>query len=265
MSVRIMSLVFENTELSSTEKLVMLALADHANDEGKSIYPSQNRLSRKTGLARPTVNRHIHSLVDKGYLKTVGYREDRANVLELEIIVEMLGGVTLDDTPLSPTVTPPVTHGDTIHHITKNSKHQLKGLTPTGVDPEYVDVGDEFEEPKPSKKQAHNAMFDALADATELDIKLRLNAGRINRASKELREAGYTPKDVYAFKENWKQDWRYKRDKKPPAISIIQAEIKKAERKVPFEELQEQRKREIREELEAQGIDINDYDYLRKD
>ena len=108
-------------------------------------------------------------------------------------------------------------------------------------------------------------MVQALMDATELDMKLKMNSGRIYKASKELRDAGYTPEDVVAFKENWKQDWRYKKDKKPPAISIIQAEIKKAERKISFAELQEQRKRELVEELESQGIDINDYDYLRKD
>jgi hypothetical protein len=135
--------------------------------------------------------------------------------------------------------------------------------SPPDGDPEYVDIGNEFEEPK--KKTPHKEMVQALMDATELDMKIKSNAGRIYKASKELREAGYTPEDVIAFKENWKQDWRYKKDGQPPSIAVVHSEIKKAERKIPFEELQEQRKREIREELEAQGIDINDYDYLRKD
>ena len=79
MSVRLMGLIFDSRTLSSTEKLIMLALADHANDEGKSIYPSQNRLSLKTGLARGTVNKHIQILIDKGYLNRVRYRQDYSN------------------------------------------------------------------------------------------------------------------------------------------------------------------------------------------
>lgn len=131
MSVRVMSLVFENEDLSSTEKLIMLALADHANDEGKSIYPSQNRVSRKTGLVRQTVNLHIRGLINKGYLNMVGYKIDRSNVLELEINVKMLstgGGVVENDTlpkgvvkendmGVSRKVTRDVVVEDTNHHI----------------------------------------------------------------------------------------------------------------------------------------------------
>jgi hypothetical protein len=143
MSVRIMSLVFENTKLSSTEKLVMLALADHANDEGKSVYPSQQTLSRKTGLARATVNKHISELVDKGYLRRVRYMEERSNILELAIMLRPLhmGGVTENDTLLgegvtendrgvSSRMTGGVTEDDTNHHLTIIKNHQLtKGGT----------------------------------------------------------------------------------------------------------------------------------------
>ena len=90
MSIRLMALVFENQDLSSTDKLIMLALTDHANDEGKSIYPSQYTLARKTGLTRPTINKHIQKLVDNGYLRKVRYMEERSNILELEIIIECL-------------------------------------------------------------------------------------------------------------------------------------------------------------------------------
>jgi hypothetical protein len=51
MSIRLMSMVFEATGVTSTEKLILLALADHANDEGKHIYPSIETLCRKTSLS----------------------------------------------------------------------------------------------------------------------------------------------------------------------------------------------------------------------
>ena len=138
MSVRLMSMVFENQDLSSTEKLIMLALADHANDEGKSIYPSQITVSNKTGLARGTVNRHIQNLLDNDYLWNKGYKIERSNVLELEINVNKLKqymGVTESDTlhigvcdkrcnaelqGVSPRVTRGVTDDDTNHQLTIN-------------------------------------------------------------------------------------------------------------------------------------------------
>ena len=133
MSVRIMSMVFDNQELSSTEKLVMLALADHANDEGKSIYPSQDRLAMKTGLSRETINRHVKRLIQKGIIRKIGYRGDRANVLEVEIVVESLltrcdgeshlpqEGVTEDHTRCDGESQAGVTEDHTNHHI----NHQL--------------------------------------------------------------------------------------------------------------------------------------------
>lgn len=69
MSIRIMSAIFE-TEFfdlpmgeddengkprrvkASSAKLVLLALADHTNDDGEGAYPGLTRLERKTGLSR---------------------------------------------------------------------------------------------------------------------------------------------------------------------------------------------------------------------
>ena len=123
-----MSLVFENTKLSSTEKLVMLALADHANDEGKSVYPSQERLSRKTGLARETINRYINKLSKNGYLYQVGYRQDRNNVLEVEISIKRLAeaGVTENHTHRCDGESQ---GGVTENHIKHHSNHHLKEST----------------------------------------------------------------------------------------------------------------------------------------
>jgi len=63
MSIKLMSAIFE-TEFpdylscgedktkASTAKLVLLAIADHANDEGESAYPGLARLGKKTGLSK---------------------------------------------------------------------------------------------------------------------------------------------------------------------------------------------------------------------
>lgn len=139
MSVRLMSLVFDSLDLSSTDKLIMLALADHANDEGKSIYPSQKRIALKTGLTRPTVNKHIQALVDDGYLNREKYRNDLFGTLEVSINIQKLktGGVTENDTHanegvtedyrgVSSRITGGVTEDDTNHQLNIINNHQLK-------------------------------------------------------------------------------------------------------------------------------------------
>ena len=70
MSIRIMSDVFESESLGPTERLIMLALADHADDEGK-CYPSIARLCRRTGLKERAVQNNIRSLAAQGYLTII--------------------------------------------------------------------------------------------------------------------------------------------------------------------------------------------------
>lgn len=60
------------TITGATQKAVMLALADHANDEGEGAYPSLTRLEIKTGLGRGKVSVTLRALKDAGYLTAVG-------------------------------------------------------------------------------------------------------------------------------------------------------------------------------------------------
>jgi len=70
MSIKIMSLIFDaNHELiTSTQKLVLLALADHANDEGYSIYPSMQKTANRTALSARTVRKTIRELEQAGII-----------------------------------------------------------------------------------------------------------------------------------------------------------------------------------------------------
>ena len=80
MSIRIMSAVFESETLGPTERLIMLSLADHADDEGR-CYPSIDRLSRRTGLSERAVQTNIAKLRDQGYIKVVlGGGKGRSNL-----------------------------------------------------------------------------------------------------------------------------------------------------------------------------------------
>lgn len=64
MSVRLMGAVFE-LEISASEKLVLLAMADHARDDGTGCYPSIETLARKTSQSRRGVQKIMRKLEDK--------------------------------------------------------------------------------------------------------------------------------------------------------------------------------------------------------
>lgn len=66
MSIRLMTAAWQ-TDLPALEKLILLALADHANEDGEA-WPSIATLSRRTGLAERTVQRNLRELELKGYL-----------------------------------------------------------------------------------------------------------------------------------------------------------------------------------------------------
>lgn len=61
---------WSHNDLSSTETFVLLALADHANDDGL-CWPGQKGLADKTKLARSSIQQVIGRLKDKGKLEII--------------------------------------------------------------------------------------------------------------------------------------------------------------------------------------------------
>lgn len=55
--------------LKKGEKIVLVALADFADESGSS-WPTQGELAKKTGLRRETVNRSLKSLEKKGLVES---------------------------------------------------------------------------------------------------------------------------------------------------------------------------------------------------
>ena len=68
MGIRAMTWAFDTPCPTPSAKLVLLKLADHANDEGE-CWPSQGRIATDCGLTRETVNRQIKLLTDLGLLR----------------------------------------------------------------------------------------------------------------------------------------------------------------------------------------------------
>lgn len=74
-----------------TSRLVLVALADHANDDGKQARPGIGRLAVKTGTSRRTVKRALAHLEDHGLISADGYRGGgRGNATNWAINVALL-------------------------------------------------------------------------------------------------------------------------------------------------------------------------------
>lgn len=67
MSVRAITWAWEQETTSAGERLVLLALADHAGDDGV-CFPSTGRLSAKTRIGVSTVRLHIDRLTKRGLI-----------------------------------------------------------------------------------------------------------------------------------------------------------------------------------------------------
>lgn len=68
MSIKVMSAVFELEGMSPTHKLILLCLADHADDAGR-CYPSVSRLVKKSGLSERAVRKNVRELEAAGLLR----------------------------------------------------------------------------------------------------------------------------------------------------------------------------------------------------
>ncbi|MFW6198811.1 MAG: helix-turn-helix domain-containing protein [Acidobacteriota bacterium] len=71
MSVKLMGEVW-GLELDHNKQVVLLALADHADDDGRNAYPGVDRLAWKTGYHERTVRRVLTSLEKEGLLEVEG-------------------------------------------------------------------------------------------------------------------------------------------------------------------------------------------------
>lgn len=131
MSIKIMSAIFAtkprdlkdaggNVTKASTVKLVLLALADHADEGGKGAYPSLTRVEGKTGLNRRTIINALDALKHNGIISLVGRSKHNTN--NYTILMQALP-VTVENGAAS---TPPMV---TPVHL----NHPLTTLKPSNV------------------------------------------------------------------------------------------------------------------------------------
>ena len=85
MSVHISSWVWRHQDLTPTEKLVMLCLADQANDQGV-CWPGIGNIMQRTGLSDRSIQQQLYKLRKMG-LVTWQIRPGHSNIYQLPIEV----------------------------------------------------------------------------------------------------------------------------------------------------------------------------------
>jgi hypothetical protein len=86
MSVKISGLVWDRYEFGGNKRMVALAIADHAHDDGTHIFPGIERLAVKTMLSVRTIQRVLAEMQSDGWLIKVGqYNRGRGIATEFKI------------------------------------------------------------------------------------------------------------------------------------------------------------------------------------
>lgn len=80
MSIACTSRVWENADAKGSELLLLLALADHAHDDGSEAFPSVATLAAKTRLSERSVQRLLRTLEERGEIVNTGQRPSGTNV-----------------------------------------------------------------------------------------------------------------------------------------------------------------------------------------
>jgi hypothetical protein len=93
MSIRVMTDVWAYADCSGSELLVLLALADFSDDNGRNIYPSMQTLAQKSRLSVKQARRVVQNLVKKQLIEIVeigGWDRGRNRSNAYRIILENL-------------------------------------------------------------------------------------------------------------------------------------------------------------------------------
>jgi hypothetical protein len=208
-SIKIMSMVFD-TPLKPNQKLIMLALADHASDSGGRVFPAMERVAHKVCLSKRQVQRIMNDLRKEGLIHMTHKasrhrpREYRIDLVKLKAIMVEYEAPVRDDN-MSPLNGKPPTYGgfrgDTAMspepsvNLVNVNKVNL-GRTETVRHPDsqhkaiqmYRKITNRY-----PKKELYETLIEVIGDKTEDDLR---------PYHQEWLERGYNPMSI-----KWLTEW----------------------------------------------------------
>lgn len=111
MSIKLITLVWEYAQATGSDLLVLLAMADYGDDNGRHIFPSMQTLSRKARLSEDQTRRIVNRLIKQELVTLVrqgGWRDGRNWANEYELNLDrILVGYSQSATTPQDAITPP--------------------------------------------------------------------------------------------------------------------------------------------------------------
>jgi hypothetical protein len=207
MSVKASAAIWDYSEATGTTLVVMLALADTANDEGV-CWPGNEKLGIKCRLAKRTLQEHIGRLIEMGELqvegaqrgtRAVGGRGKRSRYrITLPGLPYYIGKGAEANTVKgaeSRTVSTPSKGATSGQQRVRDSA--LKGAESSV--PHIEPSKNRKSEPSVAPAaRARDPIFDALVTVCNISVADLTTSARspLNRVVKELKEKGATPEEI---------------------------------------------------------------------
>jgi hypothetical protein len=180
MSIEALNWAWEQPVAKAANKLVLLALADHANGDGE-CWPSMKRIADRSDISARHVSRAINELVDLGLVEKANRRRHGGQYRGWDY------RLLIQQTPAASGHGRPVTSG-----------HGRPSPADTGVRSEPSENRKEeplAAAPREAPTRKADDLFETVAQVCgiSLDGITRTARGQLNKAVKELREVQATP------------------------------------------------------------------------
>jgi len=151
MSIKVMSWVWEQ-DLPPLDKIVLMAIADHADDDGYA-WPGMKRIAEKCSMEKRTVQRHVEKLQEQQLLKVESRQRNDGSSSSNGYTVVMNGtnreGVAESHPPMSGMTPPHGTDDTPLTVIEPSEETTTTTLTLEEVfdEPEWLRTLAEVEQP----------------------------------------------------------------------------------------------------------------------
>jgi len=186
-----MTRVMEHSQTRGVTRLVLLVIANHETED-RGAFPAIDRLSRETGTGVRTVQECIRRAEAAGELE-VRYRQGPHGTNLYRVLSGLAATATLPGTEPTRIRTPQNPHpAETRRESAPERKEQGLGLS----------VASASHNPplRAGRARPRDELFEALADVEGADLSAltRSARGKLNAATKQLREVDATADDVRA-------------------------------------------------------------------
>ena len=185
MSIEALNWAWDQPVAKAANKLVLLALADHANSDGE-CWPSMKRIAERSDISARHVSRAINELIDLGLVEKANRRRHGGQYRGWDY------RLNVQRTPASGGPPRPVTSG-----------HGRPSPADTGVRSEPSENRKEeplAATPPKVERRTKDNLFETVAQACGINLTgmTRSARGQLNKACKELREIDATEEQVRA-------------------------------------------------------------------